>query len=402
MNFIEEVNKIVLTSTLSYLVGAGLANAPLAVVRALNAVKAIKAIKTINDLKRHASRVQDAVKVIQNATKWPEAAKSGLDFVQASVDLADDLVDAGALGEFGHLHKKYKDACGYPNDTLVSWDTGRVDHFLGGGKGAGCPVILRWTCVAGYEAHAPNWHPEDRDPNPAPTPQPTPKPTQTPTPTPAPTPDPTPEPTSIDTRSVRLRVGDHTGTGSRYWLDISLEGQGWQPGQSYRTQCVWPPNNPWVDTNVSSWPATRVCWFGFPGEQVHVFVDGIRSNTVTLPRGPDPTPEPTPPPQRVRSVAISLGANNSGSNYCPFSQLACRWVNITLTNFTAGRYFTRCVWWHSQSTSERVPISGNISHNGSSRANLNSFCSFNVAQGRSIWVTIDGVRSNTLTFPRRP
>lgn len=120
---------------------------------------------------------------------------------------------------------------------------------------------------------------------------------------------------------------------------------------------------------------------------------------------PDPTPAPTPAPTQSpggsRTLAISLGANNSGSNYCPFSQLACRWVNITLNNFPAGTYFTRCVWWHSQSSSERVPISGNITHNGGSRANLNNFCSFNVAEGRSIWVTIDGIRSNTLTFPRR-
>lgn len=43
---------------------------------------------------------------------------------------------------------------------------------------------------------------------------------------------------------------------------------------------------------------------------------------------PDPTPAPTPAPTQspggAWTVAISLGANNSGSNYCPFSQLACR------------------------------------------------------------------------------
>lgn len=70
-----------------------------------------------------------------------------------------------------------------------------------------------------------------------------------------------------------------------------------------------------------------------------------------------------------RSVTISLGPNNSGGNYCPYSSLACRWVNINLKNFPAGTYLTRCVWWHSESSSERVPIAGNINHSGSSSAN---------------------------------
>lgn len=112
--------------------------------------------------------------------------------------------------------------------------------------------------------------------------------------------------------------------------------------------------------------------------------------------------EPSPRRQLAeRSVTISLGADNSGSNYCPYSQLACRWVNITLTNFPAGTYLTRCVWWHSESSSERFPISRNINHGGSSSANVNRLCSFNVREGRSIYVTIDGVRSNTLRFPAK-
>ena len=110
------------------------------------------------------------------------------------------------------------------------------------------------------------------------------------------------------------------------------------------------------------------------------------------------SPPPPPPPPSERNVTISLGANNSGSQYCPFSQLPCRWINITLSNFARGSQFTRCVWLNSEAGDERVPISGNITHDGGSSGLLNRYCSFNVREGRSVWVTIDGVRSNILRF----
>ena len=99
-----------------------------------------------------------------------------------------------------------------------------------------------------------------------------------------------------------------------------------------------------------------------------------------------------------REVIISLGSENSGEEYCPYSQQSCKWINITLKNFAAGSYFTRCVWHHSESGSERIPISGYVSHGGHSTATLNRYCSFNVRDDRLIYVTIDGVRSNVIRF----
>lgn len=163
---------------------------------------------------------------------------------------------------------------------------------------------------------------------------------------------------------------------------------------------TWSP-----DGSTNSWTTTNTV-FDFRGELgTHYTVTVVAENR----HGPSiPVRESiyleadTPPALTLeRQVTISLGANNSGSNYCQYSQLACRWVNITLTNFPAGTYLTRCVWWHSESSSERFPISGNINHGGSSSANVNRLCSFNVREGRSIYVTIDGVRSNTIRFPAR-
>ena len=53
---------------------------------------------------------------------------------------------------------------------------------------------------------------------------------------------------------------------------------------------------------------------------------------------------PPPPSQNERRLTISLGPDNSGDHYCPHKHLPCRWVNVTMDNFSAGTYWTRCVW----------------------------------------------------------
>ena len=114
--------------------------------------------------------------------------------------------------------------------------------------------------------------------------------------------------------------------------------------------------------------------------------------------GPAQRAQITIPSAGERKVTISLGPNNSGSQYCTYSQLPCRWINIKLEDFSRGSYFTRCVWLHNESGSERVPISGDINHGGTNSAYLNNYCSFNVREGRSVWVTVDGIQSNILNF----
>ena len=76
-------------------------------------------------------------------------------------------------------------------------------------------------------------------------------------------------------------------------------------------------------------------------------------------------------------------------------------MNVELRNFDAGSYLLRCVWWHSESNSERVPIVSFIDHPGGGSVSLDRHCSFNVRAGRSVHVTVDGERSNTLSFTGR-
>ena len=95
-----------------------------------------------------------------------------------------------------------------------------------------------------------------------------------------------------------------------------------------------------------------------------------------------------------RQVLISLGDNNSGSQDCPRSDLPCRWINITLRNFAAGTFFVECVYRDRESTVDVTPKSGNIRHDGSAEAYLNNYCSFNVPEGQSVYVIIDGEYSN--------
>ena len=99
---------------------------------------------------------------------------------------------------------------------------------------------------------------------------------------------------------------------------------------------------------------------------------------------------------------MSLGANNSRAGACPYSQLPCRWVDVTLRDFPAGSYLVRCVWLHSESGAERVSTSRTIAHGGSSLATMNNVCHFNVRVGRSVHVTIGDVRSNTVRFTGDP
>ena len=126
----------------------------------------------------------------------------------------------------------------------------------------------------------------------------------------------------------------------------------------------------------------------------------VRATFGETPESVQPPSDPAPAPER--RVEISLGRNNSGGTYCWYPQLPCRWINVTMKNFRAGYYSARCTWSHSESGLERVPISGNIQLGGQASETRSEYCSFNVRPGRSIWVTVDGVRSNTLRFSGDP
>lgn len=114
-------------------------------------------------------------------------------------------------------------------------------------------------------------------------------------------------------RSVRLEVGGDARGGGRCrsascrWFDVHLAGDGWNPNGAYQPWChhsgvhlggQYHPPQYWQDKTVvfaDGRKSSDTCFFGFINRQVHVEVDGIRSNTVVWPRpGQAPLPEPQP------------------------------------------------------------------------------------------------------------
>ncbi len=97
--------------------------------------------------------------------------------------------------------------------------------------------------------------------------------------------------TTDDANPISLAVGDSAqgweGCSSQHCrhLQITLDA----PAGSYNVEC-WSsldPNNPW-HTDTWNWPTSGFwsesgCWYGYPGEQVWVTVNGLRSDTITWP-----------------------------------------------------------------------------------------------------------------------
>ena len=182
---------------------------------------------------------------------------------------------------------------------------------------------------------------------------------------------------------------------------------------SYAISCLWlhsesgevrRPKHGNIDHGgASTANLNRFCSFNVRvGRSIWVTIDGVRSNVLSFSGDPvGGSSPPPPPPPTDREVTISLGPDDSGP-HCPYSELPCRWVNITMRNFARGSHAISCLWLHSESGEVRTPISGSITHHGESTETENRFCSFNVRPGRSIWVTVDGVRSNVLSFTGDP
>ena len=121
-----------------------------------------------------------------------------------------------------------------------------------------------------------------------------------------------------DDSPVSLAVGDSAqgqpGCSSQHCahLKITLDA----PAGNYNVAC-WSSldlDNPW-HSSTWHWPTSSLwseggCWFGFPGEQVWVTVNGIQSNTITWPHTNTAPDDETPPPPTVSATfkAVSAGA----------------------------------------------------------------------------------------------
>ena len=234
-----------------------------------------------------------------------------------------------------------------------------------------------------------------------------------------------PPPSSGD--EVRLSVGpDARGSGGCSsvhckWLDIELAGRGWNLDSSYRVQCgnngVWQLNSSpgiWktVTTPFSNGRNTinrdkdTHCFFGYPGNEVYVVINGIKSNTITWPEGTSELPPPPddPPPSSGDEVRLSVGPDARGSGGC--SSVHCKWLDIEL----AGRgwnldssYRVQCgnngVWQLNSSPGIWKTVTTPFS-NGRNTINRDkdTHCFFGYP-GNEVYVVINGIKSNTITWP---
>ena len=117
---------------------------------------------------------------------------------------------------------------------------------------------------------------------------------------------------------VTLSVGgdasgsEWPGCGSEHCrhLTISLQGA---PAGVYDIECWSSRDSTAWYTGRWRWPSSGLwteggCWFGYPGEQVWVTVDGVRSNTITWPSGaPTTTTPPTTGQSSLRFSTLSAG-----------------------------------------------------------------------------------------------
>ena len=147
---------------------------------------------------------------------------------------------------------------------------------------------------------------------------------------------------------------------------------------------------------VTDWPADRTCLFGYPGSEVFVIVDpelrdgvwygGTYSNRVTW---PDCVAEPQKCGDDDRAVRISWGSDASNRSDCP-ANTKCRNLNYEyIGDWPSPPYTTEC-WDNGQRGYGPFLWSGRP-HTG---------CYYWGGPGQTAHVVIDGIRSNTITFPR--
>ena len=158
----------------------------------------------------------------------------------------------------------------------------------------------------------------------------------------------------------------------------------------------------WYDATVSVWPNDDTCFFGFPGNEVFVLVNperrngawhnGIRSNTVVW---PDCVAEPARCLDDDNGtddlgVRISWGTDASGKNVCVSGQPCWNLSYQYIGDWPSPPYSVEC-WTNGKRDYGPFEWSGKP-HKG---------CYYNYRTSTA-QVVINGIRSNTITFPSAP
>jgi surface antigen len=113
----------------------------------------------------------------------------------------------------------------------------------------------------------------------------------------------------------------------------------------------------------------------------------------TTPTAPTPTPTPTAPPTTTTPVpqpwvTLAKGASAQGRSGC--ASAACKMMVVSFGNFSPGPHTVTCRASHGDE-------GGWISYTRSGSSDSYAYCYYGYT-GRSVWVTVDGVRSNTVVW----
>jgi hypothetical protein len=108
---------------------------------------------------------------------------------------------------------------------------------------------------------------------------------------------------------------------------------------------------------------------------------------ITGPNCTDPAP---PPPSGTATISWGTAAPSSNCGSDP----TCRYINLSIANFSPGKY---TVQWYDDRPDNGVWYTDtiNVGSGGTGSSNNNHWFGYG-GKGYAIWVTVNGVRSNTI------
>jgi len=113
-------------------------------------------------------------------------------------------------------------------------------------------------------------------------------------------------------------------------------------------------------------------------------IDSIVSNKIIVPASPSPSPSPPPaPPSPPPSPSIQIGWSGAHAG----------WIWMTLNNFATGAHTYSCDF------ASGGDESFGLTETSSPQTFDNGKTCYDYERGDRVWVTINGVSSNTITVP---
>ena len=140
-----------------------------------------------------------------------------------------------------------------------------------------------------------------------------------------------------------------------------------------------------VTANPETFDNGQTCYDTIPGDTVWATIGSVRSNVITVSGSPTPPPTPTPtsPP---RPASIQIGWSGSHPS----------WIWMTLTGFSPGEYTYSCDFGSGGDENFNVGVSSDP------QTFDNGQTCYDAIPGDTVWVTINSVRSNTITVSGSP